>query len=133
MAKERFEPTTYWLGNKKDSSTSRVRTQDLQPDSATIIEVTKCINGVEIKWSFGRLVKKRITDYDFPPPFMSPEATYYPDVPEVGRTVVEFVKVLRSNVDLFWGKICNVTELTSLNYRHWKTKARNKHGTVCST
>ena len=41
MAKERFEPTTYWLGNKKIQAPARVRTQGLQPDWATIIEVTQ--------------------------------------------------------------------------------------------
>ena len=33
----------------------------------------KCtsLHGVEIKWSFGRICKKkRVTDHDFPPPFM---------------------------------------------------------------
>ena len=71
MAKERFEPTTYWLGNKKIRASARVQAQDLQPHRATIIEVPKCINGLDIKWSFGGISeKKRITDHDFPPPFM---------------------------------------------------------------
>ena len=31
MAKERFQPTTYWLGNrKKFQATARIRTQDLE-------------------------------------------------------------------------------------------------------
>ena len=45
-------------GNKKIQVPARVRTQDLQPDCATIFEVTKCINGVEIKWSFGKISLK---------------------------------------------------------------------------
>ena len=56
---------------KKFKQQPGVRIQDLQSDWATRIEVTKCINGVEIKWSFGRISKKkRITDHDFPPPFL---------------------------------------------------------------
>ena len=38
---ERFEHTTYWLGNKKNQAPARVRTQDQQLDWATIIEVTQ--------------------------------------------------------------------------------------------
>ena len=61
---------------KKIQAPGRVRTQDLQPDWATIIEVTKCINGVEIEWFCRISFKKCITDHDFPPPFMWSENNF---------------------------------------------------------
>ena len=70
MAKERIEPTTYWLGNtKKFQAAAPIQTHDLLAGKA----IRKCtsLDGVEIKWSFGRICKKkRVTDHDFSPPFM---------------------------------------------------------------
>ena len=73
MAKERIEPTTYWLGNtKKFQAPARfeptIYWQGKQQVKCTLF------HGVEIKWSFGRICrKKRVTDHDFPPPFMLAE------------------------------------------------------------
>ena len=64
MAKEKIEPTTYWLLNtEKFQAPARVRTHHLLAG--------KAISEVEIKKSFSRIFKKkRVTDHDFPPPFM---------------------------------------------------------------
>ena len=70
MAKERIEPTTYWLGNtKKFQALARVRTQDLLAGKA-ISEVHFTPRSGDKVEFFQNLFKKRVTDHDFLPIFM---------------------------------------------------------------
>ena len=70
MAKERIEPTTYWLGNtKKFQAPARVRTHDLL-DGKAISEVHFTPWSTDKVEFWHNLSKKRVTDHDFHTPFM---------------------------------------------------------------
>ena len=73
MAKERIEPTTYWLGNtKKFQAQARVRTHDpLAGKAISEVHFTPW-SGYKVKF-WQNLLKKRVTDHDFPPPFILAE------------------------------------------------------------
>ena len=70
MAKKRIEPTTWWLGNtKKLIHQPRVRTHDLLAGKAiSEVHFTPWSGDKVELWQ--NLKKKRVTDHDFPPPFM---------------------------------------------------------------
>ena len=70
MAKERIEPTTYWLGKtKKFQAPARVRTHDLLTGKAISEVQFTPWSGDKVEF-WQNLGKKRVTDHDFPPPFM---------------------------------------------------------------
>ena len=70
MAKERIEPTTYWLGNtKKFQAPARFRTHDLLAGKA-ISEAHFHSLEWRLRGVLAEFVKKRVTDHDFPPPFI---------------------------------------------------------------
>ena len=70
MAKERMDPTIYWLGNtEKFQAPARVRTHDLLAGKAISEVHFTSWSGDKVEF-WQNLLKKRVTDHDFPPPFM---------------------------------------------------------------
>ena len=85
MAKERIEPTTYWLGfTKKFQAPTRVRTHDLLAGKAISEVHFNRWSGDKVDF-WQNLLKKRVTDHDFPPPFMWAENNNFLNLEGHGR------------------------------------------------